>query len=72
MSLGPVRFTYFGRTLAQGGCQMPQGAYEITDAMALGSARLLGPLKWRPGLCGMVLDVDCGFGRIPSIVIDKW
>lgn len=70
-SLGPVRTTYYGKQLANGGCQMPTTDYVITDALALGQIQELGPLIWRSGLCGQVLDVDCGQGTIPVLVVDK-
>jgi hypothetical protein len=47
---------------------MPQGDYAVTDAIALGQSQELGNLKWRQGLCGQVLRVDCGNGAIEAVV----
>jgi hypothetical protein len=49
---------------------MPQGDYAVTDAIALGQSQELGNLKWRQGLCGQVLRIDCGNGAIEAVVVD--
>jgi hypothetical protein len=38
------------------------------DALALGQIGSLGELRWRNGLCGQVLDVDCGNGPVRAVV----
>lgn len=48
---------------------MPSGNYRITDAVALGQENALGSLKWRQGLCGQVLDINCGGGRVSAVVV---
>jgi hypothetical protein len=50
------------------GCQVPQGDYVVWDALALGQEDALGSLKWRQGLCGQVLQVDCGHGPVNAVV----
>lgn len=47
---------------------MPQADYEVTDAIALGQSNALGNLKWRQGLCGQVLRIDCGNGVVEAVV----
>jgi hypothetical protein len=47
---------------------MPQGDYAVTDAIALGQSQALGNLKWRQGLCGQVLRIDCGNGPVDAVV----
>jgi len=49
---------------------MPQNNanYVITDAVALGQSSALGNLAFRPGLCGQVLTVNCGFGAVDAVV----
>lgn len=48
---------------------MPTGDYAVTDALALGQETALGDLKWKQGLCGQVLDVDCGNGVVSAVVV---
>ncbi len=63
-----VKGTYWAEASDAGGCQMPQGDYVVTDAIALGQGDALGNLKWRQGLCGQVLKVDCGNGPVDAVV----
>lgn len=67
-SVSGVKGTYWAESSDAGGCQMPQGSYQVTDALALGQANELGSLKWRQGLCGQVLRVDCGNGPVDAVV----
>ena len=67
-SVSNVKATYWAESSDAGGCQMPLGSYEVTDAVALGQANELGSLKWRQGLCGQVLRVNCGNGPIDAVV----
>lgn len=64
-----IKATYWAETSDSGGCQVPQGDYRITDALALGQQSQLGRLVWRQGLCGQVLNIDCGNGVIPAVVV---
>lgn len=64
-----VKGTYWATSSDSGGCQMPTGDYVITDALALGQSTALGDLAWKSGLCGQVLDVDCGYGVVQAIVV---
>ena len=63
-----VKGTYWAEKSDAGGCQMPEGDYAVTDALALGQGDALGNLKWRQGLCGQVLRVDCGNGPVDAVV----
>ena len=65
---GGVKGTFWAEKSDSGGCQMPQGDYAVTDALALGQGDALGNLKWRQGLCGQVLRVDCGNGPVDAVV----
>lgn len=49
---------------------MSSGNYRVADALALGQHPALGDLKWRQGLCGQVLDVNCGHSTVQAIVSD--
>ena len=65
----PAKTTYWAEHSDQGGCQVPGTVqYTITDALALGQAGSLGNLKWRQGLCGQVLQVNCGGKTVNAIV----
>ena len=66
--VGGVKGTYWAETSDAGGCQMPQFDYAVTDAIALGQSQALGNLKWRQGLCGQVLRIDCGNGAVDAVV----
>ena len=60
--------TYWAERSDNGGCALPRGDYVITDAIALGQAASLAHLKYRQGLCGQVLQVDCGNGPVDAVV----
>lgn len=62
------RATFWAERSDPGGCQMPQGDYVVTDALALGQDPALGDLVWRQGLCGQVVRVDCGHGPVDAVV----
>ncbi|XP_055304078.1 uncharacterized protein LOC129569349 [Sitodiplosis mosellana] len=64
-----IRGTFWADRSDAGGCQVPEGNYRIWDAIALGQESNLGSLIWRQGLCGQVLDVDCGNGVVPAVVV---
>lgn len=62
--------TYWSEQTDAGGCQMPGTVnYAVTDALALGQATSLSKLIWRQGLCGQVLNVDCGRGKSVNAVV---
>uniref|UniRef100_A0A0P5KGU7 Uncharacterized protein n=2 Tax=Daphnia magna TaxID=35525 RepID=A0A0P5KGU7_9CRUS len=65
---GGVKGTFWAEQSDAGGCQMPQGDYVVVDAIALGQSQALGNLKWRQGLCGQVLRIDCGNGPVDAVV----
>lgn len=63
-----VKGTYWKEQSDRGSCQMPKDDYVVTDAIALGQSNALGNLKWRHGLCGQVLQIDCGKGSVEAVV----
>lgn len=65
-----VRGTRWAPTTDSGGCQMPDTEYLIPDAVALGQGTYLGPLIYRSGLCGQVLDITCdgGGASFPAVI----
>lgn len=65
---GGVKGTYWAEQSDAGGCQLPQADYGVTDAIALGQADALGNLKWRQGLCGQVLRINCGNEVVEAVV----
>lgn len=64
-----IRGTFWADESDAGGCEVPHGNYHITNAVALGQQKKLGSLIWRQGLCGQVLNIDCGHGVIPAVVV---
>ncbi|KAK4005708.1 hypothetical protein OUZ56_010783 [Daphnia magna] len=64
-----VKGTWWAHKSDSGGCQVPQGDYAVTDAIALGESLALGNLKWRQGLCGQVLQVNCGKQVVDAVVV---
>lgn len=65
-----VRTTYWAPSTVAGACQLPAGNYRVVDALALGQHPALGDLAWRQGLCGQILDVNCGHSTVQAIVAD--
>ena len=57
-----VKGTFWAEKSDSGGCQMPEGDYAVTDALALGQDDALGNLKWRQGLadkfCESIAETD--------------
>lgn len=43
----------------------------MTYPIALGNKELLGYLKFRPQLCGHVLQIDCGNGKFEAVVMNS-
>lgn len=68
-SANNVKGTFWAEQSDPGGCQMPEGNYRIVDAVALGFQPELGSLAFKPGLCGKVLDIDCGHGNVQAVVV---
>lgn len=65
-----IRGTYYAPTTAGGACQLPSGDYGVTHAIALGQQHQLENLRWRQGMCGQVLDINCGGQSVQAIVAD--
>ncbi len=64
-----VKGTYWDEKSDVGSCQLPDADYVVTDAIALGQFDALGNLKFRQGLCGKVLQIDCGSGPVDAVVV---
>jgi hypothetical protein len=54
-----------------GACSLPDGAYTVTNPVALGDIAELGGLKFRADLCGKVLTVNCGHGDLDIVVTNS-
>lgn len=67
-SASNVKATFWAEQSDSGGCQLPTANYGITDALGLGQETALGSLAWRPGMCGQVVDIDCGNGVVSTVV----
>ena len=52
-------------------CALPARSYAITKPFALGDLPELGYLKFRPDLCGHVLNINCGFGPLDIIITNS-
>ena len=62
-----VLTTHHGAT-EHGACMLPEASYIVTKPVALGDIGSLGPLKYKNGMCGKILRVDCGNGPLDVIV----
>ena len=62
-----VLTTHHGAT-EHGACMLPEASYIVTKPVALGDIGSLGPLKYKTGMCGKILRVDCGNGPLDVIV----
>ncbi|XP_055354480.1 uncharacterized protein LOC129600105 [Paramacrobiotus metropolitanus] len=51
-----------------GSCELPSASYAVQHPVALGDIDALQHLKYKPGMCGQVLSVDCGHGAMDIIV----
>lgn len=63
-----MRHTYIND---EGACQLPLGEYTVSYAVALGNRETLDYLKFRPQMCGHILTIDCGHGKIDVIVMNS-
>lgn len=51
-----------------GACALPRVNYDVKYPVALGDIDSLQNLKFRPELCGHVLDVNCGHGQLDIVI----
>ncbi|CAF0937648.1 unnamed protein product [Adineta ricciae] len=65
-----VHTTRHGAT-EHGACALPTSNYAVVNPVALGNIESLKDLKFRPQLCGHVLNVDCGHGSLDIIVTNS-
>ena len=65
-----VHTTYHGAHEA-GACELPASDYATRHAVALGNIDSLKHLKFRPELCGQVLNIDCGNGPLDVVVMNS-
>jgi len=59
-SVSGIKGTHWADTSDTGGCSMPEAAYTVQGAVALGDAPDMGGLSAANNLCGHVVTVDCG------------
>ncbi|CAF1421099.1 unnamed protein product [Adineta ricciae] len=65
-----IRTTYHGAHEA-GACALPKASYAISHPIAIGDIESLKYFKYRPELCGHVLQLDCGNGPLDVIVVNS-
>ncbi|UJR07244.1 hypothetical protein I4U23_011532 [Adineta vaga] len=68
--MNDVHTTRHGAT-EYGACALPASDYAVTNPVALGNIESLKALKFRPELCGHILNVDCGHGSLDIIVTNS-
>lgn len=66
-TLSGVLTTHHGAT-ESGACELPEGSYVVNNPVALGDLPSLQNLRYRPGMCGKILTVNCGRGNVDIIV----
>ncbi|UJR07340.1 hypothetical protein I4U23_011627 [Adineta vaga] len=65
-----VHTTRHGAT-EHGACALPASDYAVVNPVALGNIDSLKNLKFRPELCGHILNVDCDHGSLDIIVTNS-
>ena len=65
-----VQTTYHD-THEAGACELPASYYVVQYPVALGTIDSLKHLKFRPELCGHVLQIDCGNGILDVVVMNS-
>lgn len=55
----------------EGTCLLPSEDYAVTYPIALGNKEKLDYLKFRPQLCGHVLEIDCGNGKFDAVIMNS-
>ncbi|CAF0901964.1 unnamed protein product [Brachionus calyciflorus] len=55
----------------EGACLLPAESYAIKYPIALGNRETLDYLKFRPQLCGHVLEIDCGLGKFDAVIMNS-
>ncbi|XP_055345536.1 uncharacterized protein LOC129593311 [Paramacrobiotus metropolitanus] len=51
-----------------GSCELPSASYTVQWPVRLGDIGSLQDLKYSPGMCGQVLNIDCRSGALDTIV----
>lgn len=72
--VGPTLYNVKATRHENGGgdaCALPQASYTTDNPFALGSIDSLGHLKFRPDLCGHILNIDCGHGPLDIIITNS-
>ncbi|CAF1468213.1 unnamed protein product [Adineta steineri] len=54
-----------------GACALPSGNYAVVNPIALGNIDSLQHLKFRPELCGQILNVNCGHESLDIIITNS-
>jgi len=52
-------------------CALSASNYAVINPVALGSIESLKHLKFRPELCGQILNVNCGHGSLDIIITNS-
>lgn len=65
-----IQTTYHGAHEA-GACELPVSYYVVQYPVALGTIDSLKHLKFRPELCGRVLQIDCGKGLLDMVMMNS-
>ena len=52
-------------------CALPRVSYTTYYPFALGNIESLGHLKFKPDLCGHILNIDCGHGPLDIIITNS-
>jgi hypothetical protein len=52
-------------------CALPRGSYTLNNPFALGDRPELGYLKFKPDLCGHILNINCGHGPLDIIITNS-
>ena len=72
--VGPVLTNVLATRHVNGGgdaCALPGRSYAVTKPFALGDLPELGYLKFKPDLCGHVLNINCGNGALDIIITNS-
>ena len=64
-------YTTFHGANEQGACALPNVDYNVLTPVALGDIASLGYIKFNPDLCGHILELNCGNGKMNIIITNS-